>query len=88
MIDKELYRRAYELHRVWNEYEEAERVRKAGTLPPGEAWRRYVDLVEFCWRLAPEQSAVQRAEHLAALDLYYERVQRLEAWRKERAKTA
>lgn len=86
MIDKELYRQAREALQAWNEYEEAERSRKAGTMTPGEAWRRYVDLVEFCWRIVPEQSATQRTEHLAALDVYYQRVQRLEAWRKAHGK--
>ncbi|MBX7235450.1 MAG: hypothetical protein K1X65_13780 [Caldilineales bacterium] len=88
MIDKELYRQAHELHNAWNEFDEAERIRKAGTLTPAEAWRQYVDLVEFIWRMVPEQSARERAEHLAALDLYYERVQRLEAWRKEQGKSS
>jgi hypothetical protein len=69
MIDKELYRQAHELHKAWNEFDEAERTRKAGTLTPTQAWRQYVDLVEFIWRMVPEQSVKERAEHLAALDL-------------------
>lgn len=44
MMDKDLYRHAIELHRAWNEFDEIERVRKAGTLTPAEAWRQYVDL--------------------------------------------
>lgn len=87
-IDKTLYRAAYEQYRQWNEAEELERARNAGQLSPAEAWRRYVALVEFCWRLATEQSEQQRSQRLADWDRYYERVQRLETWRRARGQTA
>jgi len=78
-LDKNLYRQAYAAYREWNAAEAAERARGVGRLSSAEAWRQYADLVEFCWRLAPEPSAHQRREKLAALDRYYEAVRRLEA---------
>lgn len=87
-LDTNLYRQAYAAYREWNAAETAERARDAGRLSPSEAWRQYADLVEFCWRLAPEPSAHQRREKLAALDRYYEAVRRLEAQRQPHGKTA
>jgi hypothetical protein len=87
-MDKPLYRWAYEQYRRWNEAEERERVRSAGKISPQEAWRRYGELVEFCWKLCPQQSETQRREKLAALERYYERVRRMEAWRKSCGKRA
>ncbi len=88
LLDKDLYRRAYESYREWNDVEAAERARSAGRLSAAEAWRQYVDLVEFCWRLAPEPSVHQRREKLAAIDRYYDAVQRLEERRQAHGKTA
>ena len=88
ILDKDLYRRAYESYREWNDVEAAERAHSAGRLSPAEAWRQYADLVEFCWRLSPEPSAHQRREKLAALDRYYDAVRRLEERRQTHGKTA
>lgn len=87
-LDKELYRQAYALYRQWNEAEMVDRARNAGKLSPAEAWRQYVALVEFCWKLCPQQSDWQRTRHLADLDRYYARIQKLETWRQMRGKTA
>ncbi len=84
MLDKTLYRQAYEQYQRWNEAEEMERIRRAGRISPQEAWRQYVELVEFCWKLCPQQSEAQRREKLAALERYYESVRRLEEWRRAR----
>ncbi len=81
-LDKALYQQAFRAYREWNEIEAAGRARDAGQLAPSEAWRRYVALVEFCWRLSPEPSQHQRQEKLAALDRYYTAVQRLEERRR------
>ena len=86
-LDKELYRQAYEQYRQWNEAELIERARNAGKLSPAEAWRQYVALVEFCWKLCPQQSDWQRELKLADVAQYYERVKKLEAWRRTRGKT-
>lgn len=85
-LDKELYRKAYEQYRRWNEAELADRARNAGRLSPAEAWQQYIALVEFCWKLSPEQSEWQREQKLADLARYHERVKRLEAWRRARGK--
>ena len=83
-IDRELYRMAYQAYRQANDAETAERMRRAGGLSSHDAWRQYAELVELCWRLAPEQSPHGRHEHLAAWDRYYEAIQRLETWRQTR----
>lgn len=75
-LDKALYREAYRSLREWSEA--AERARPREPLSPAELWQRYVALVEFSWRLCPEPSARQRREKMAALNRYYERVQKLE----------
>lgn len=87
-LDKDLYRQAYEAYREWNAAEAAERAATAGQLSPAEAWRQYVDLVEFCWRLAPEPGVHQRREKAAALDRYYTAVRRLEERRRTHGGTA
>jgi hypothetical protein len=87
LIDKELYRQAYQQYQQWNEAEKKERLHHAEQLSPAEAWRRYVELVEFCWRLAPQQSQWQREQRLADWDRYYARVRQLEAWRRAHGKT-
>ena len=87
-IDKELYRTAYESLRQWSEIEKVERAREAGRLSPEEKWRQFVDLFEFCWRIAPPQSAGERKQKLASLDRYTERVRKLEAWRRAHGKAA
>ena len=81
-LDKELYRKAYASLRQWSEAVVIDRARNAGKLSPEEGWRRFVDLVEFCWSIAPPQSDWQRNQKLAGLDRHYERVRRLEAWRR------
>ncbi len=80
-IDKELYRDAYAQYQRWNEVEAADRSHHARKLTPTQAWRQYVELVEFCWRLNPQQSHKQRIQKLAALEQYYTNVRQLEARR-------
>lgn len=87
-LDRMLYQQAYRFYRQWNEAEAASRARDAATLTSAEAWRRYVALVEFCWRLSPEPSQRQREEKLEALDRYYVAVERLEERRRLRGTSA
>ncbi len=87
-LNKELYRQAYKQYQQWNEAKIIERAQNAGRLSPVEAWRQYVALVEFCWRLQPRQSQQQRQQRLADWDRYYARIQLLEAWRQRHGKTA
>ena len=86
-LDKELYRKAYESLRQWNEAELLDRVRNAGQLSPAKAWRQYVDLWEFCVNRSPEPSALQCKQRLAEWDRHYAQIQKLEAWRRARGKT-
>ncbi len=87
VLDKKLYRWAYQQYQQWNKIEATERVLNAGHLSPPEAWCRYVDLVEFCWRLSPHQSQQQREQRLANWDEYYNRIRQLEVWRSKHGKT-
>ena len=87
-LDKNLYRQAYEQYRQWNEAKTIARAQNAGRLSPLEAWQKYVALVEFCWRLQPNQSQQQREQRLADWDRYYARIQRFEARRGAHGKTA
>lgn len=77
-LDKALYRSAHQAYRQWHEAEAAVRGRAAGQLSSVEAWRRYVAVVELCWRLCPHPSQHQRQDKLMALDRYYATLKRLE----------
>jgi hypothetical protein len=81
-IDRELYGKAYQAYRLAHDAEVEEHGRRTGEISSRDAWQRYSDLVDLCWRLAPRQSQYQRREHMAAWDRYYEAIQRLEAWRR------
>jgi hypothetical protein len=85
-LDKELYRKAYQLYREWNEEELRWRVRHTGQLSPQEGWKRYADLWEFCMKLAPTPSEQQRKIRSAEREAYYDRMQRIESWRRTHGK--
>ncbi len=85
-LNKELYRRVYEQYRQWNEAEIAGRSRNVRPLSPAEAWRQYADLWEFCRELSPQPGERQREQKLAALERYYARLRKLEAWRRTRGR--
>jgi len=81
-LDKELYRKAYESLRQWNEAELIDRVRNAGKRPPGKVWEQYIDLFEFGRQIGLRPSQRQREQRLAEWDDYYARIRKLEAWRR------
>ncbi|MCI0691137.1 hypothetical protein L0337_03915 [candidate division KSB1 bacterium] len=87
-LDKELYRKAYELHQQSSDAKLVERAHLHRELSPAEAFKQYVDLVEFVWRLCPEPSEWQRKEKLESLNRYYAAIQRLEAWRRKHGQAA
>jgi hypothetical protein len=86
-LDPKLIREAQEAYRQWNEAELRDKLHAVNKLSAQEAWQQYVALVEFCWKLAPEQSKWQHAQKQKALSQYYERIQILEAWRQRRGQT-
>lgn len=87
-IDKELYRKAFEYYRQWNEAELLDRIRNPGRITPEEGWQQYRALVEFCWELCPQQSEWQQKKKLDDIGRYYTRIRKFEAWRKANGKTA
>jgi hypothetical protein len=87
-LDKELYRKAYESYRQWNEIESIERTREAGKLTPQQSWNRYVALWELSMKIAPEISEHQRQQRLVELEQYYRNIQKLEGWKRLRGETA
>lgn len=87
-IDKELYKKAQEYYRQWNKEKAEARVAATAHLTPAELWQQYEALWRFGRRLCPEPHEWTWREKAEALGLYYERVQKLEAWRRERAKRA
>jgi hypothetical protein len=84
MEHKELYRQAYAALREQNEAELRERAQHPYRTHPETNWQQFVELVEFCWRIAPAQSDYQRYEKLNAWARYFERVEKLAVWRHER----
>jgi len=85
-IDKDLYRKAFDEYRQWNESELRERIRNAGKRTPQEGWEIYLSLWRFSQKMGFEVSEYQRRQKLEALELSYSRVQKMEAWRKTRGK--
>lgn len=83
-IDAQLYRRALEEYRQWNEAELKARVQDAANRDPDVGWQEFNDLWVFARAMGVEQSLIQRQHKLEALQLYYERLKRLEAWRQTR----
>jgi hypothetical protein len=85
-IDKQLYRKALDEYKQWNEAELSERIRNAGKRAPQEAWEIYLGLWNFSQKLGSKFSPYQQRQKIEALERYYERVQKMEAWRKARGR--
>jgi hypothetical protein len=85
-LDKDLYRWARQSYLEWNRAELMKRVQKAGNITAQQGWKQYVGIWEFCMKLAPQPSQQQRRERLANLDRYYQRMQKIEAWRQVHGK--
>lgn len=83
-IDKVLYRQAQEWYRQWNAAERKARWEEAGKLTSRAAWEQYVDLWEFGWKTNVRPNQLQISQKIEALELYYERVAKLGAWRRSR----
>lgn len=85
-IDAELYRAAFKHYAEWNKTKMLDRAYLASKLTPQELWRQYAGLWEFCMRLAPEQTELQQKRRAAELELYYQRIQKFEEWRRAHGK--
>ena len=85
-LDKELYQKAYDLHRQWNEAELIEQVRTAKLRNPGEGWRQFIELWEFGHQMRLVQSKYQCSENQKARVEYYNRIQKFESWRRTRGR--
>ncbi len=85
-IDKKLYREAMEYYRQWNEAEKSERLCHGRKLTSVELWQQYVTLTEFLWKSCPLPSPYQQKQKIEALNRYYSRIKKLEAWRSSRGK--
>jgi hypothetical protein len=83
-IDKALYRQAQEWYHQWNEAERKARWEEAGMLSPQEAWEQYVDLWEFGRQTKVQPSQHQIRQKVESLERYYDRLAKLEAWRRSR----
>lgn len=83
-IDKELYKQAQEYYRQWNEAKAEARAAATASSTPAELWRQYETLWKFGWRLCPEPDGWAWQQKAEALDLYYQRLERLEEWRHNR----
>lgn len=80
-MDRQLYQQTYAAWREWNAAELVEQARETNEPSPADAWRQYAALVKLCYRLAAGGNDWQRRQKLDELDLYYERLQKLERWR-------
>ena len=83
-IDAKLYREALEAYRQWNEAGLIARAREAPGRDAQASWREFNDLWAFARLTGAKQSSLQRRQKLEAIDLYYERAKKLEAWRQAR----
>ena len=83
-IDAKLYREALEAYRQWNEAELITRAREAPHRDAQTGWKEFNHLWAFARLTGVKQSSMQRKQKLEAIDLYYERVKKLEAWRQAR----
>ena len=83
-LDPKLLREAQAAYRQWNEAELRERFRTAPGRPPDEAWQQFLALWEFAWQTSLKASENQQRQKAANLERYYQRILKLEAWRKRR----
>ncbi len=83
-LDPKIIREAHDAYRQWNEAELRERLHRASTRPPDEAWQQFLALWEFAWQTNLKASENQQRQKAVDLDNYYQRILKLEKWRKRR----
>ncbi len=87
-LDPKIIREAQAIYRQWNEAELRERLLTAPTRPLDEAWRQFIDLWEFAWRLQLRPSEYQQRQKQSDLIRQCEQLRKLEAWRKAHGRTS
>lgn len=85
VIDAGKLHQALEYYRQWNEAELIDQARNAGKRSSKEAWRQYVALWEFAMRLGEGPGLAAQRLRAKEWAEYYEKIERFEAWRRERA---
>jgi hypothetical protein len=83
-LDPKIIREAQAVYRQWNEAELRDRLLTAPDRPPDEAWQQFLALWEFAWQSNLKASKTQQRQKAVELERYYERILKLEAWRKRR----
>jgi hypothetical protein len=87
-LDKELYRKTYAAYREWSEAKHHAMIQEAVALTSTERWARYVDMWEFGWHMYCQQAPTVSQKNLEYTLQYYDRIQKLEAWRRVRGRTS
>lgn len=78
--NKELVRAWRRLYELWNQAERIDESLNAASRPPGQAWRQYMALWQFCMRAAPARSEHEWVEKVAEWDADHESIQKVNAW--------
>jgi hypothetical protein len=76
-LDNELYRKAYESYRLWDEDESIQRLLDARELTPEQAWQRYVALWNFVMKNGLIVSETFHRQKLIELQPYFDALQKL-----------
>lgn len=85
-LDNDLYRQARQLYQDMNQAELLARIHNAGELNAQQAWQQYAGLWELCIKIAPQPSQNQRLVRAADMERYYQRMQKIETWRRVHGK--
>lgn len=76
-LDKELYQKAYEYHRKWNEAESIQRLLDARKLTPDQACSRYLALWNLVMKNGLQVNERLHTQKLLDLQPYYDALQKL-----------
>jgi hypothetical protein len=87
-LDKELYRKTYAAYREWSEAKHRAMIQEAVALTSAERWARYESMWEFGWPIYCQQAPTARQKKLKHTQQYYNRIRKLEAWRRARGRAS
>ena len=83
-IDKRLLREQLEAYKISNFEKERERIKQVRKRTPQEAFEVFLDLWNFAQRFGGKDTWSER-DKAAGIERYYERVKKLESWRRSHA---